>query len=49
METFIDDSLRETIINEISGSLYELGIDIKDVILDINAETINLKICICNK
>jgi len=51
METinFIDDSLRKTIIKEITESLYVLGVDIKDIILDINAETVNLKICICNK
>jgi len=44
-----EDAINKTIKKEIYESLYELGLNIHDIVLDINADAVNLKICICNK
>jgi hypothetical protein len=44
-----EDTIKTTIKQEIYESLYELGLSINDIVLDINADAVNLKICICNK
>jgi hypothetical protein len=44
-----EDTIKKTIKKEIYESLYELGLNINDIILDINTDAVNLKICICNK
>lgn len=45
---FMDETTRKNIIKELSRSFDGLGIDIEDIIIDINAKAVNLKICLCS-
>lgn len=46
---FIDESTRKNIINELSKSLDGLGIYAENIVVDINAKAVSLKICLCNE
>lgn len=45
----INESVKRTIINDLYKSLYELGLDVNNINLDISTDAVKLKICICNK
>lgn len=46
---FINELTRKNIITELSKSFDGLGIDIENIVIDINAKAVSLKICLCNE